>query len=410
MRIAYIAPYQGPSLLKSRPTILNRSLSGGLKMELIAALLRENGHQVEIISQGEVVENTCRFYPSFTEPEPLRSNTPVHYASALPVPRLNGFWSNSRTLRLFKARHSASPYDLVLIWNLKGPQVVCANHAIRRLGLPVILEYEDDQFVDRDGQPISGWLAKYRLGVCGRLLKTVSGCMAVSPHLLSQLPDDIPKLLLRGVVAEDLIAASRRFSGPKKNVILFSGTHGRSNGVVELIQAWRLTRIPDWELHITGHGALTEELKTAAQGVPGVIFHGLVTRQELVALMSSAAICINPHAVSRTPGHLFAFKLIEYLAAGAHVITTPMGALEKTLEAGMTYMPDNSPETTSATLQQVIRDRSHGRTAMDEAQGLYGPKAVAKSVDALVTQVRAEGSSRVAPWARLSSSRQSVNS
>jgi hypothetical protein len=42
---------------------------------------------------------------------------------------------------LFKARHSAAPFDLVIIYNLKGPQVVCANYAIRRLGLPVVLEY-----------------------------------------------------------------------------------------------------------------------------------------------------------------------------------------------------------------------------------------------------------------------------
>ncbi len=69
MRIAYITTYQGPTLLKRRPIVLNRSLSNTLKIELIASMLRANSHEVEVISQGEVVENSFTFYPSFTEPE-----------------------------------------------------------------------------------------------------------------------------------------------------------------------------------------------------------------------------------------------------------------------------------------------------------------------------------------------------
>jgi glycosyltransferase involved in cell wall biosynthesis len=113
-----------------------------------------------------------------------------------------------------------------------------------------------------------------------------------------------------------------------------------------------------------------------------------VSRDELVRLMCSARICINPHAVSETPGNVFAFKIVEYLAAGAHVITTPMGALEQELEAGITYMPDNSPETIAATLRRVIRERRYERTALGAARQTYGPVAVSRLLDTLLTQVR----------------------
>jgi glycosyltransferase involved in cell wall biosynthesis len=83
---------------------------------------------------------------------------------------------------------------------------------------------------------------------------------------------------------------------------------------------------------------------------------------------------------------VFAFKIVEYLAAGAHVITTSMGPLEPDLEAGITYMPDNSPQTIAATLQCVIQDRSYERTGMQAAQQRYGPSAVAKSLDELLKQ------------------------
>src|SRR5215467_1133599 len=148
MRIAYIAPYQGPVLVERRPTTLNRSLSNRIKIELIATLLHAKSHDVEVISQGEVVENKWKFYPSFSEPEAFHPEIPVYYASALPVRRVNGLWSDWQTLQLFKARHRAAPFDLAIIFNLKGPQVACANYAMSRLRIPVVLEYEDDRFVD----------------------------------------------------------------------------------------------------------------------------------------------------------------------------------------------------------------------------------------------------------------------
>jgi len=126
-----------------------------------------------------------------------------------------------------------------------------------------------------------------------------------------------------------------------------------------------------------------------AATVRSIVFHGLVSRAELVRLMGSAKICVNPHQVSQTPGNVFAFKLVEYLAAGAHVITTPMGVLEQELEAGMTYMPDNAPATIAATIRRVVEERAYARTAGDAARRMYGSAAVSKSLDTLLGRVRA---------------------
>jgi glycosyltransferase involved in cell wall biosynthesis len=362
-------------------------MSNRIKIELIASLLCDNSLEVEIISQGEVVDHSLTFYPSFSEPEPFDPRIPIYYGSALPIRRLNGLWSSARTLQIFKKRHRSKPYDLVIIFNMKGPEVACANHAIRRLCLPVILEYEDDSFVDVQGQEVSGLAARRSSHAATQLLSSVSGCIGVSPHLLSQLPSNIPKLLLRGVVGADIISASEQWRGRKENVVLFSGTHTFSNGVGELIRGWRELQMPGWQLHITGYGRLTDELRRSAQDTPGVVFHGLVSRPELVRLMCSAAICINPHVVSRTPGNVFAFKIIEYLAAGAHVISTPMGTLENDIEAGITYMPDNCPATIATTLRKVIEEREWTRNSTEAAQQRYGPESVRKSLNALIGQV-----------------------
>ena len=387
MRIAYLSTYQGPSLLKRRPIIRNRSLSNTVKIELIASLLCANAHDVEVISHGEVVDHKLKFYPAFSEPQRFDSRIPVHYCSALPIRRLNGLWSSLRMLELLKARHRAAPFDLVIIFNLKEPQVACANYALRRLGIPVILEYEDDRFVNVVGKTENGCLSGYRSRSCKSLLAAVSGCIAVSPHLLSQMPEYVPGMLLRGVVGDDLVQGSKQLTEVKRNRILFSGTHIESNGVANLIAAWRSAPIDDWELHITGQGELTTALRQMAENVPGVVFHGLVSRQELVELMSSARICINPHAVSQTPGNVFAFKIIEYLAAGAHCVTTRMGKLETDLEHGITYMQDNSPETIAAILKKVTAERGYEHVAPKAAQDAYGSHAVSKSLGIFLKQV-----------------------
>jgi glycosyltransferase involved in cell wall biosynthesis len=395
MRIAYVAPFQGAALLKRRPIVLNRSMSNRVKIELIATLLRSASHDVEIISQGEVVEPALTFYPSFDETELFHPDIPVHYGSVLPIRRLNGLWSNVRTLHILKERHRVDPYDLVIIFNLKSPQITCANYALG-LGLPVVLEYEDDRFVDVGGAAATGFGVRRDMRAARRLLPLLSGCIGVSPHLLAQMPGEIPTLLLRGVIGNDLIEARNELRAPKQDVVLFSGTHIASNGVAELIEGWRAARLPGWELHITGYGQLTDSLRGMAQGVPGVVFHGLVSRAELVRLMCSAKICFNPHQVSRTPGNVFAFKIIEYLAAGGHVVTTPMGALEPEIEAGISYMPDNSPATIAACLEKVVRERRYERSSALATQRTYGPDAVSRSLEFLLRQVTGRAMASVA--------------
>src|SRR5438477_3993399 len=387
MRIAYVTPYQGPTVVNRRPIVRNRSVSNKIKIELIARLLQESSHEVEIISHGEVIERQLKFYPGFWEPELFHSGIPVYYVSSLPIKRINGFWSGTRALQFLKRRHRVRPYDLVIIFNLKAPQIRCAHYAIRKLGLSVILEYEDDALAKAPGETTNGFVSGYHRSAYMGIFKTVSGCMAVSPHLLSQLPRNIPKLLLRGVVGQDMLAASRQANGNKKNWLLISGTHIEANGVEALIAAWKKAELTDWELHITGFGALTDTLRRMSEGQNGIIFHGLISRQELVSLMCAAKICINPHVVSLTPGSFFAFKIIEYLAAGAHVISTPMGMLEPEIESGITYVPDNKAETIAASLKQVIQSRCYERTAAQPTLQTYGPEAVSRLLETLIQQV-----------------------
>jgi len=390
MRIAYIAPYQGPGLVKNRPSLGNFSLGGRIKIELIAELLQTTSHDVEIVSQGEIVDREFKFYPAFREPELFYAKIPVHYASAFPVRFLNVVWSSLSTLRIFKARHRVAPFDVVIIYNLKPPQVTCAKYAIRRLGLPVILEYEDDQFLEIAENGGSRFTSRYYLSAAKRLLHSLSGCVSGSPHLLSQVTGDIPKLLLCGVVGEAILKATEHIRNDRRNWVVFSGTHSWAQGLEQLIKAWGIAKLHGWELHIAGHGHLTATLHKLAENDASIVFHGMLNREDNARLLTASRIAVVPYDVSQTLG--FSFKTIECLGAGLHVITTPLVALDgldPEMENGLTYINDNSPDTIAAGIKRVISERRHEHTSGRATLDKFGPETVSRSLDALLRQVMA---------------------
>ena len=188
-------------------------------------------------------------------------------------------------------------------------------------------------------------------------------------------------------MSEEILSFRKKETQGKRNWVAFSGTLFRGKGLEPLITAWDMAHLPGWELHIAGHGELADKLHKMASGNSSIVFHGLLDRRENARFLSEAKIGINPHDLSETPGNVFAFKIIEYLAAGAHVITTPMGILEPEFERGITYMSDNRPETIADTFQRVIGERLFERTAPRAAEDAYGPSAVASSLNKLLSEV-----------------------
>ena len=388
MRIAYVAPYQGPALARRRPILGNMSLGGRTKIALLASLLRSRAHDVEILSQGEVVERALRYYPAFVEPELDSAAYRVRYASAMPVRFLNAAWSSMSTVRLFKERHRAAAYDLVLLYNLKPPQVAAARHAIDTLGLPVVLEYEDDQFLEIAAPAGSRLTANIHLNRARQLLSSLSGCLAGSVDLLSQAPPAVPRLLLPGVVGDAIVKAGSRPSGMRLNRVVFSGTHSSFQGLEQLVTAWRMLGLPGWELHIAGDGSVTESARRIAGGVPEIVFHGVLDYERNAELLASSKLTVVPYEVSKTRG--FSFKTVECLAAGLHVLTTRLTALDSLhpeLKGAITYLDDNAPPTIARAIGEVIRERRYETIATASAIEHYGPVAASRQLDRFLDEV-----------------------
>jgi len=155
----------------------------------------------------------------------------------------------------------------------------------------------------------------------------------------------------------------------------------------QLVSAWRRLKLKDWELHIAGIGPIEEALRKLAQNDSTIVFHGFLGREENARLLCSARLGLNPQDVTRIPGTSFAFKIIEYLAAGLHVISTPRGSLEAELQAGMTYLGDNSAETIAAAIQEVLSTGRHRNTAREATLQIYGADALAGTLGRFFDEV-----------------------
>src|SRR5687767_1708798 len=385
MRIAFIAPYQGTTLCERRPITGNFGLGATAKMRILAELLRRSSHEVEIFSQGEVIDSKVTYYPRLSEWATAAGEIPVRYASAIPLRGVNALWSTTSLRRLFKKHHRRQPYDLVLIYNLKPPQVTCADYAIRH-GLPVVMEYEDDQFLEIWEPNFSRFTSNVWEKQARQLLPRVSGCVAGSADLLAQV-GDVPKLLLPGVIDRAIVTEGERSNG-RRNWVVFSGTHSRYQGLTSLITSWKQTPQPGWELHIAGHGEITSELHALATGDPTIVFHGVLDRDANARLLTQGKISVVAYEVEKTRG--FSFKTLECLGAGLHVITTrltALSALDPELKTGLTYLDGNDPDTISACLTSVIKDRRYEQTSRGEAIARYGPDAVQRSLNAFLLSI-----------------------
>jgi glycosyltransferase involved in cell wall biosynthesis len=220
-------------------------------------------------------------------------------------------------------------------------------------------------------------------------LNRVSAVIAPSPYLLDQCPSHIPKLLVRSVVSAEILRFGQGSKTERKNWVVFSGTHERTQGLEQMVKAWRMLSMPEWELHIAGKGPLTPVLEKLAEGDPSIHFHGFLNREENARLLCAGKIGMNPQDLTRVLGSVFAFKICEYLAAGLHVITTPRGNLERDLEAGVTYIQDNSAETIAACLNDLIRNRRFEQSAQEAAIQTFGMAPLSKALNGMLAQMKA---------------------
>lgn len=380
MNIAYVAGYQSEFLIEKRNLKRNRALAASKKIGMIAEALAVKNHKVQIFSTGPVRENSLIFYPKFTQL--IKNTIKVHFASALDMPFFSIIWSIFSLLFVFREECRKEKFNAIIIYNVGLPEITCAYYALLRYKTPIVLEYEDSAVVNRMGKKsIKTFIW---MNYAKKLLNNLSACIAPSPYLLESINCQY-KLLVRGIFENNVFTKAKE---NKKKQIVFAGTLSKSKGILELLDAWSLVNIPDWTLHIAGTGPLKEIVALKVSSMNNAVYHGFIAEEDLVSLLTTSAICINPHKVSENPGNVFAFKIIEYIAAGAHIITTPMGAVEKEIENYITYIESYSVTSIAETIEMVINKKMYTKINPEYVYNQYSLEAVASRLNEMLEKIK----------------------
>jgi glycosyltransferase involved in cell wall biosynthesis len=195
--------------------------------------------------------------------------------------------------------------------------------------IPIVIEVEDLPLARR-----REWFnLKPRLDQCcwKGMLQRASAFTAVNGYILNLLPDNKPKYLLPGIIDDQLLKNSRSrlmpFSGTSRTIGYF-GALTEDKGSAVLLDL--VPRLPDaWRLVVTGSGPLAPDFERLNCRFPDRLnFLGRIDETRLYQAMCACDCTVIPmERISYEGKGVFPFKTLEFIAAGTHVIASPLATL-----------------------------------------------------------------------------------
>ena len=153
----------------------------------------------------------------------------------------------------------------------------------------------------------------------------------------------------------------------KTKRILYAGTLNERFGVLQLLEAFRLTTDSSLTLTICGIGDAEEKIKKAAQEDIRIEFLGQVDREEVLRLMKKSAVIVNPRYVPEEfTKYSFPSKNMEALSSGIPFVAYKLAGIPDEYDPYINYPKDDRTDTLAALLETVCKD----------ADGIYAERAV----------------------------------
>jgi glycosyltransferase involved in cell wall biosynthesis len=105
----------------------------------------------------------------------------------------------------------------------------------------------------------------------------------------------------------------------------YFGGLNAEKGANKLLALFDMLDLP-YEIHVGGKGELATKFRELAGRDPRKFyFYGFTSEKQLITLLCDMDILVNPHTdIGKLDDGVFPFKLFEYIASGAFVITSPL--------------------------------------------------------------------------------------
>jgi glycosyltransferase involved in cell wall biosynthesis len=138
-----------------------------------------------------------------------------------------------------------------------------------------------------------------------------------------------PYVVIEGVAdLKMFIDEDNNFDKHKEKICMYAGGLYEKYGVKTLIQAFMKLKNQDIRLHLYGSGDLERYINSLQDS--RVVYHGVVTNDEIISAEKKATLLINPRFTDREyTKYSFPSKNIEYMSTGTPVLTTKLKGMPK---------------------------------------------------------------------------------
>lgn len=377
--IFYLAGWAG------EPSIDARALGASKKIRYFLKILHALGHKVVLIYTAPPMTSSRSVQDDFLS---LDENLLI---PRITVPRHKfGKFGRLRSIGdaeivLNHAIATYGPPDIVWCYNAYAFEMHAARIAHARLGCSIIVQLEDAIFARwrlNNIKPLVDFFFFKRVA-CSIVFAT-----CVNSHLKEVLRRyNISAMVVPGIVtSKTLCLPTCSLQGLAPIKVGYFGGLSIDKGadfLFKLIKQSIKAKSP-LEFHITGSGGLSRQFLELSTKFPHSIhYHGVVSEDEYSSLLGSIDVILNPH--QNIPG-VFPFKLIEAVAAGKLVVSSPLSYEERKNKWLLSAIKQIDLEVEKwhefllSVRQWPIVNEDHLQQARQVIANKYTPEAIANSL------------------------------
>jgi glycosyltransferase involved in cell wall biosynthesis len=317
---------------------------------------------------------------------------------------------------LLEGKLRARAFDAVLLYSvfINGTQTV---RLCRKYGIPVVYRVLDAYHLLREGM-----LTRHLLLSGERMIYTHANRLSVTNEKMVDYVREVApaceperiEVVNHGVDTELFKPRPRdaeltRIFGiePGDRTVLFLGTTYAFSGLDTLIEHFDalLAHISNLKLLVIGGGELDVWLKDAVakRGLQDkVILTGMIPYTEVPRYLSLADIAINPFQINDITRNIIPIKILQYLASGLPVVSSPLPDLQRKFpegECGITYADIADPLMYVKHLSELSVDSTRMQKLSERAlaciQSSYSIDAAVSAIEKSLYEVMDGSQSRL---------------
>lgn len=254
------------------------------------------------------------------------------------------------------------PRRVVFCYNLTAPPAAFIRLACRLTRTPLVGILQD---INVPGEMVSNsLLRRIEFAWQRRLIPKLDGLVVANEAMVEDFAPGRPYVLMAGGVPEDFLQrfSTRRRCGDEGLRMAFAGRLTQLNGLDMIVGAFERCSDAPWTLEIAGDGPLRRLVEEAALRDPRIHYHGILGRDDVIDLYqrSNLLLCLR-RTDQRMSRYVFPSKLVECLATGIPVLSTPVGHAAREFGPFLSILEEESDEALASRFAELAREPAEGR-------------------------------------------------